>query len=238
MISLTAMTTALILGGAGSLHCAGMCGPLMIALPAATGRAKLPLHLPFVYHLGRIFTYAIIGFFAGMAGQSVVFVGGQQTLSLSVGIIILIVLFMPKKWRQAIAMMGPVRSGWTKLHALWGRAAKKGGTGWLIMGALNGLLPCGLVYAAAAGAAATGSGITGATFMALFGLANAPILIAMSTASARIPKLQAFSKKIVPIAALTVAALLILRGLALDIPYVSPDFSPKVGTTTPSCCPK
>ena len=236
MISVAAATTALILGGAGSLHCMGMCGPLMIALPAATGRQRLPWHLPVLYHAGRIFTYAMIGMIAGMAGQSVVFVAGQQTLSLTVGIIILLALFLPKKWRQSIAMIGPIRKGWTKLHALWAKAAKQGGLGWVLMGTLNGLLPCGLVYAAAAGAAATGAAISGAIFMALFGLANAPILIALSTASARIPKLQSVSQRIVPIAALTVAALLILRGLALDIPYLSPDLTPKAGTTTPSCC--
>jgi sulfite exporter TauE/SafE len=93
-----------------------------------------------------------------------------------------------------------------------------------LLGALNGLLPCGLVYVAGAGAAAAGSIPGGLAYMALFGLGTLPVMLGISLTGHLLPlsfRLQL--ARAMPAGVVLVAALLILRGLALGIPYVSPD---------------
>ena len=93
----------------------------------------------------------------------------------------------------------------------------------LYMGMLNGLLPCGLVYAALGGAAGTGSALNGALFMALFGSATVPVLFTIAFLGNRIP-LQHYKKlvKLVPVTITLMGVLLIVRGMGLGIPYLSP----------------
>ena len=91
------------------------------------------------------------------------------------------------------------------------------------IGLLNGLLPCGPVYAALAAAIATGSAINGAGFMFAFGLATIPMLLAVSLLG-NLMSIN-FRKKVtryIPVAVFFIGVLFILRGLALGIPYLSP----------------
>jgi sulfite exporter TauE/SafE len=89
------------------------------------------------------------------------------------------------------------------------------------LGAINGLLPCGLVYVAAAGAAAMGNPLTGAGYMTVFGLGTLPMLLGIGIAGARL-SFATRLQRIMPVAVGVVAVLLILRGLGLGIPYLSP----------------
>ena len=94
------------------------------------------------------------------------------------------------------------------------------------MGALNGLLPCGLVYVAAAGATATGHPLTGAAYMALFGLGTWPMMLGIHLAGQRLPLPARLTLgSITRAAVLLMAVLLILRGLELGLPFVSPDLT-------------
>jgi len=95
-----------------------------------------------------------------------------------------------------------------------------------LLGALNGLLPCGLVYVALAGAVSRGSLAAGILFMALFGLGTMPTMLAVSLSGRILP--LAFRSKLraaIPVGVCLLAMLLILRGLALGIPYLSPDLA-------------
>lgn len=104
------------------------------------------------------------------------------------------------------------------------------------MGLLNGLLPCGLVYVACAGATATGHPWSGARYMLVFGAGTVPLMLAISLSGRLVPSaLRLKLRQAVPICILLVAALLILRGLSLGIPYLSPDLSSGPGGS--SCCP-
>ncbi len=88
---------------------------------------------------------------------------------------------------------------------------------------LNGLLPCGLVYVALAGAVSTSSLSNAILYMALFGLGTLPTMLAISLSGKLFP--IAFRLRLraaIPIGVCLVAGLLILRGMALGIPYVSP----------------
>ena len=93
-----------------------------------------------------------------------------------------------------------------------------------LTGALNGLLPCGLVYAAAIGSTATGSLSTGVAFMVLFGLGTWPALVAIRMGGGIVGAgVRPFLRKVSPYLVSAVAVLMILRGLELGIPYVSPE---------------
>jgi sulfite exporter TauE/SafE len=91
------------------------------------------------------------------------------------------------------------------------------------IGLLNGLLPCGLVYMAIAGALATGSSTSGALFMFIFGVGTLPMLFAISILGNSISlKLRRKMTKLIPVAVMFIGVLFILRGLGLGIPYISP----------------
>lgn len=220
--------TAFLLGLAGSLHCAGMCGPLALALPHPgrgmggfiAGRA--------LYQIGRIGTYVSIGVVFGLLGRSLALAGVQRWVSLIAGLAILSGLLF-SFWAQAI---GPMTrwvervKGWL---AWWLKRRTMGSL--LGLGLVNGLLPCGLVYAAAAGAAATGGVGPGMAYMALFGLGTVPMMLALSLGSKAMPVAWRFRlQRLIPVSLGTVGVLLVLRGMSLGIPYLSPDLA------TGSCC--
>jgi sulfite exporter TauE/SafE len=96
---------------------------------------------------------------------------------------------------------------------------------------LNGLLPCGLVYVAAAGATSTGSLAGGALYMALFGAGTLPMMLVLTLSGKLVsPSFRLRLARVVPVSIFLLATLLIFRGLALGIPYVSPNIA------AGSCC--
>jgi sulfite exporter TauE/SafE len=92
------------------------------------------------------------------------------------------------------------------------------------LGLINGLLPCGLVYVAAAGAAATGNLLSGALHMAAFGAGTLPVMLGIGLVGRRLQVAVPF-RKWIPLSVVLVAALLLLRGMGLGIPYLSPDLA-------------
>ena len=104
-----------------------------------------------------------------------------------------------------------------------------------VLGLLNGLLPCGLVYVACAGAAATGGTMAGASYMTAFGIGTVPMMLANSLSGKLVPpSLRLKLVKTIPVCVFLLGTLLILRGMSLGIPYLSPDMS----GTGASCCHK
>ncbi len=98
------------------------------------------------------------------------------------------------------------------------------------LGALNGLLPCGLVYVAAVGAAATGHPASGAIFMIFFGLGTFPMMLGIHIAGQRLAIPPGFPiRSVTRTAVLMMSFLLILRGLGLGIPFLSPKLSNTAG---------
>jgi len=231
-MTLAAMGSALALGLAGSLHCLGMCGPLALALPAApdasVGRRALGR---LMYNLGRAVTYAFMGIFAGVLGHALRLAGVQQIVSIVLGVLLLATLFLTTKHMPAWVLntfYRPVQQGLQRI-------LRRGSLlGLFQTGLLNGLLPCGLVYAALAAASLQAGAIQGATYMFLFGLGTTPLMFALSFGGLglRTPKLQPIFNRLIPAVTFTVAVLLILRGLSLGIPYISPILEATGG----SCC--
>ncbi|MEO8446369.1 MAG: sulfite exporter TauE/SafE family protein, partial [bacterium] len=82
-----------------------------------------------------------------------------------------------------------------------------------LIGVLNGLLPCGFVYLAIAGATAAGSFTGGIFFMFLFGLGTFPMMMALSVLSNFLGiKFRKVFAKASPFISIALALLLIYRG--------------------------
>lgn len=221
---------AILLGLLGSLHCAGMCGPLALALPQA-GHSRLAyLGGRLAYNLGRVVTYCLMGVVFGLIGRTLVLAGIQRWVSIGLGVALLAGLVASRK----LALWGPVIQLVQKLKTGMGAMLKQRTVRALgLLGLLNGLLPCGLVYVAAAGATATGSVSGAVEYMAVFGLGTVPMMLAISLSGRLVPfSLRLKLLKAVPAAVALLAVLLILRGMELGIPYVSPVLS----AANPSCC--
>ena len=215
--------TAFMLGLAGSLHCAGMCGPLALALPA-TGRGYAGfLTGRLAYNLGRLTTYSLLGVVSGLLGRSLTLIGVQRWISLGAGALILAGLLLSRRVGTGTPM---IRAVARLKSAFGGLLQRRTVTSLGLLGLLNGLLPCGLVYAACVGAAATGSLATGVGYMALFGLGTVPLMLGLGFSGRAFPVRWRFKlQQLVPVSLALVAVLLILRGLALGIPYLSPDLA-------------
>ena len=210
---------AFILGLAGSLHCLGMCGPLALALPGGNRRWGPLLFSRLLYNFGRIFTYTLIGLAMGLLGRFVMFAGFQQKLSLVVGAALLLALLFYKR----AGFLPNAVSGVQKKVAVLLQVQHPAVL--FPIGILNGLLPCGLVYAAAAASVIQGGVLAGGTFMFIFGLGTLPMMLAVSMT----PRLfgihrMPWAQKALPAALLVTGSLLLLRGMGLDIPYLSPAF--------------
>ncbi len=217
---MTLLWTAFMLGLAGSLHCAGMCGPLALALPHNGRGWGGFLWGRGLYQVGRITTYTALGLVFGVVGRSLAMAGVQRWLSIAAGCLILAGLAATRsRWTEG-PMPGLV--AWVK--GRFSRLLQRRTQSTLLwLGLLNGLLPCGLVYVAGAGAAATGGIGSGAAYMALFGLGTVPLMLGISLSGRAIPfgwrlRLQ----RLIPVSVGVVGVLLILRGMDLGIPYVSP----------------
>ena len=103
-----------------------------------------------------------------------------------------------------------------------------------VLGLLNGLLPCGLVYVACTGATAVGGLLPGAGYMAAFWAGTFPMMIAISVSGRLLPfQLRLKFQKAIPVCVFVMATLLIVRGLSLGVPYLSPELGGGA-----SCCHK
>ena len=216
-------TFALALGLLGSLHCAAMCGPLMLVLPVTPGGPALVLTGRLIYQLGRIATYCLLGLLAGLIGKSIFLAGCQRWLSIALGVALLVGLLLSKR----AALSAPVVRLVAGLKlAMSAQLQRRSLRALALLGLLNGLLPCGLVYVATAGAMARGSIREGIFYMASFGLGTLPMMLSLSLTGKLFPpawRLQL--QRLIPVGVGLVAGLLILRGLALGIPYLSPNLA-------------
>lgn len=235
---------AISIGLLGSLHCVGMCGPIALSLPVHGKTPSARLVSILVYNAGRIITYSALGALFGLVGRGFALFGLQQTLSIVLGVIILLGVLLPQDLFSQFSFT-------SKLHTLFGKIKnalsdlfKNRSTKALFyIGLLNGLLPCGLIYLAVAGAIASGSVIGGALFMALFGAGTVPAMFSLAWfGNLMSVKFRLTITKAMPYVISIMAVLLILRGMNLGIPYISPKMTEPVtnaaGAPKVECCHK
>lgn len=225
-----------LFGLLGSFHCVGMCGAIALALPGAGGPSWRYVAGRVLYNLGRLTTYATLGAAAGLLGQSLRLAGWQQSLSLLSGVLILGLVAVPERYLGQVAahlglakVLGGVKSRLAYFYQQPSLPAL------YTTGLLNGLLPCGLVYLALAGALSA-PGVAGAAgYMALFGLGTLPLMLGLSLTGRLVPGTwRGPMRRAVPVLAAVLAGLFIVRGLGLGIPYLSPRLSSAVVATPKS----
>jgi sulfite exporter TauE/SafE len=217
------ISTALVLGAMGSTHCLGMCGPIALSLPPIKDTAFSRFFGTLLYNFGRVLTYSLIGIMVGSIGETFVMAGWQQGLSIVLGTILLLFILVPHAANFfhtehfSLRWLKWIRNSIGKLFQQRTYASV------FFIGLLNGLLPCGLVYIAVAGAIASGSTLNGAVFMAFFGLGTLPMMWAIGFMGGMVSiSLRKTLRKAYPFIVVLMGCLLILRGLELNIPFISP----------------
>jgi uncharacterized protein len=230
-----------IFGIVGSFHCVGMCGPIAMALPFVGSSGWRYYAGRLLYNSGRIVTYALLGALAGAFGESLQMAGLQQTVSIVSGILILLLLVLPAaiKGKSASILGTDKLMSWVR-RKLGYYFQQNSLSALFMVGLLNGLLPCGFVYIALAGAISA-PGVTGAMlYMALFGLGTFPLMFLVSLSGKLISlKVRGMFNRAVPYIGMALAILFIVRGLGLGIPYLSPKVvETATHKTEMSCCTK
>ncbi len=212
--------SAFLLGILGSLHCIGMCGPFVMSMPFQKVRRKKLLFANMNYHIGKTSTYALLGLLAGSIGQSFALFKWQQILSILSGVLLLFITFFPTI-KKHIQLPKLIQQSFSKLFS--SVSIKPDLKYFFMLGSLNGLLPCGLIYAALTGAIVTISPLHGMLFMICFGLGTIPslttVILFQHTITLRLRKYVFRSSYYISIA---IGILLIIRGFNLGIPYISP----------------
>lgn len=210
------VAAAAALGVMSSAHCVAMCGPLvLLAGSPAHANRRTQMARAGLYHLGRVTTYSCLGLAAGSAGHVATSVGIGQAVAIMSGLILIVTAMASVATRPSAALTGtlmPLVAGLSR--AARGVGSRHPRLGLYGLGLANGLLPCGMVYAALAIALTAGSVIQAAATMAAFGAATAPALIATSLASGMIsgPWRHRLSAAM-PLGIAATGVLLVVRGL-------------------------
>ncbi len=216
------LISGLLLGLMGSFHCVGMCGPIALSLPLGGNNIFQKITGGMLYNVGRTVTYGIMGAFFGIIGKGFQIAGFQKWISIIMGTFMIAAILLPSLFKkinsgQSIPFAKSVRKGMQQMFA------KRSFGGLFIIGLLNGLLPCGLVYLAIAGAIGTGDLYLSIGFMVLFGLGTLPMMLLVSMAGNLLSlTIRNRINKVIPYVVVFVGIIFILRGLSLGIPYLSP----------------
>jgi sulfite exporter TauE/SafE len=216
---MTAAWAGLLLGLAGSGHCAAMCGPLVLLAPphagpgGAAAAASMGRHVV-LYHAGRLTTYLAMGLAAGLAGGAIASAGLGRWLAIAAGSMLIV---------SAVRGTGRLRTPATHANlgglltralgraAVWMRQHRVQGP--LIVGALNGLLPCGLVYTVAVAAAGFGGTADAVGVMGGFGFGTVPVLAAIAFCGGRVAaRIPPRLRRMAPVAVALAGVLLLARG--------------------------
>ncbi len=215
--------SAFVVGLVGSLHCTGMCGALAVAIPARGTTRRSYVAGRLAYNGGRITTYCLLGLVFGLLGRRLAIAGLQRWTSIAAGTAILIGCVLSLRFglvlpiSRAVAL---VKAGLAR------QLQRRTLSSSFLLGQLNGLLPCGLVYVASTASIVTGGIASGILYMLAFGLGTLPLMLAVGLAGRNLQlALRWRYQKLIPLSLLVLGCLLVLRGLALGIPYVSPDLT-------------
>ena len=244
----TIFIPAFILGVISNLHCLGMCGPIALAIPLNRS-SKSGMFLGILqYHIGRVLVYGILGYLVGYIGMGIKLFGVLQAISIIAGIGIIIYA-----WRKHLSFIKiplnvplSLSKGHFVTMSLLSQSMGKimhseSPLKLFLLGALNGLLPCGMVYTALITAVVLGTPLLSATSMLAFGLGTLPGLVAFSLFAQQLGNpMRSKINRYLPYLITVVGLLIVLRGMNLNIPYISPkvSFSEEKKEVVMDCCHK
>lgn len=231
------MVSALLFGLLSSLHCIGMCGPIALMLPVHRDSLTVKMAKTINYHLGRIFSYSLLGGLFALFGKGFFIAGLQQKFAIVIGLLMILYSILPVgKWEH-MAFLRPLHSVTILIKGIFAKQLKKNSLyGMFIIGIANGLLPCAMVYIALFGATATQEPALGMLYMALFGVGTIPLMSGVVYFSQAISvTVRSKILKILPVLIVVLGALFIVRGLGLDIPFLSPGTLRLFVSANPTC---
>jgi sulfite exporter TauE/SafE len=192
-----------------------------------------------LYHSGRLVSYAVLGLLFGALGKGFYLAGMQQQLSIVVGVLMILWVIIPEHQLAKYNFSRPVYRMISQVKSQLGAQFKrKSPDAFLTIGMLNGLLPCGMVYAALFGAMAMQSIPLGMAYMVLFGLGTLPMMsiVVLLSQLITMPVRQTLLK-VIPVFLFMLGVLFILRGMGIDIPYISPSQMSLFVQADPQCHP-
>lgn len=216
--------TAIIFGLLSSFHCIGMCGPIAMMLPVDRNNEAKKITQLLLYNIGRLTAYGSLGLLFGLLGKGFFLAGLQQQLSISVGILMIIFAVVPERVLASYNFSKPIYKVISTVKSSLGKQFKnRSYKSFFTIGLLNGYLPCGMVYVALFGALAMPSLEFSIFYMLLFGLGTVPMMsmVVLITNLVSIP-IRNKIQKAIPVLAVCIGILFIIRGLGLNIPYISP----------------
>lgn len=223
-------TAAGFLMGVGSaLHCTAMCGPIMMATSTLFENSKQLKKGLFLQLAGKTITYVLMGILFGLLGKLMSLTVLQERLMLLAGLVLMLISLQGWFNIAAYSKTSQRLTQWIGSHIKsWIQYP-------LFIGLLHGLVPCGMVYAAGIASLASHSAINGALFMLGFGVGTVPMLIVVGLGSKKVFSALRNRKWLQHLPSLLLGVLFFIKGLGLDIPYLSP----KVVAQKPkSCCSK
>lgn len=172
--------TALMIGFAGSLHCLGMCSPLVLAVTSMKPSALLNRT---VYNAGRIATYASMGAVVAGIGMALPLHRFQNIISIVLGVILLLIGSGGLKGVTIPGITSLMQRVAQRLKKIFADCLKKKNRGAIfLMGTLNGLLPCGLTFLALSWCLTLRGPLDGFNFMLLFGAGTLPVMLGFAGA--------------------------------------------------------
>lgn len=224
-----------LLGLLGSVHCIGMCGPLVMALPIAHKSNPQKIVALSLYHLGKIVSYSLLGMLFGLFGSQFPIFLFQRNITIFIGVFMLIYVVYVFVIQSKHISLGIFNSFYNVIVKQLSSLFKvKSIFTFFMIGILNGLLPCGMIYLALSSAMSTQNLYYGSLLMAFFGMGTIPALLLVALGGQYMG--FTFRKKIqklLPVFLFGMGVLLIIRGLNLGIPYLSP--AAGIGTEVISC---
>lgn len=230
------MIAPLLLGLLSSLHCVGMCGPIALALPVHQFSFLKKTTSIILYHLGRIVTYCVLGFIFGSFGKGLFIAVFQQNLSIALGVLLICFVIFNTNTVLKKTISGNSRIFFILRKNFSNLISKKTLGSFFILGLLNGLLPCAMLYMALFGALSTQGGFYGVFFMLMYGLGTIPLLTAVVWVGQWISSQNTIKfQKTIPVLLCIMGVYLIIRGLGLEIPYLSPGTLQLFITGNPQC---
>ena len=213
------IATALIMGFAGSLHCVGMCSPLAMAVSNLTARAFLNR---LIYNTGRLLTYGILGASVGSLTLVVPLSKFQNMISIILGIILLFVGagLLNVRIPGLSAITTKLTVFLKKMFAKF--LAQKTYASVFILGAFNGILPCGLVWIALAYSLTLQSPLEGFSFMILFGAGTLPVMLGLTGLIPGMIKRFNFNlQRFTSVMLISSGILLVIRVFIVHLPHLT-----------------
>ena len=218
------ISAAFFLGLVSSLHCVGMCGPIALMLPLHRENPAMKALQLLSYQSGRLLSYCLLGLLFGLLGKGLHLAGLQQKLSIFAGLAMILMVLISEKAFARYNFSGPIGMALGRVRSAMAKQfGRKSPGAMMAIGILNGLLPCGMVYAALLGAVAMQDVFRGVSFMFFFGLGTVGLMsLVPYIGNTFSPSLRNKIRKFVPIAVGCLGILFIVRGMGLSIPYISP----------------